>query len=55
MTGWMKQGGSVEYVTTAQRRDAIRKRLIRLGLDASELENEDRLWIGDLYTPSPAI
>ena len=52
MTGWLKQGGSVEYVTTAQRPDAIRQRLVRLGLDASELENEDRLWFGDLYTPT---
>lgn len=52
MVGWVEQGGSVEYVTAAQQPDGIRKRLNRFGLDVSKLENEDRVWIGDLYTPT---
>jgi len=50
--GWLNQGASIEYVTAAQQPESIRKRLSRFGLDASKLEAEDRLWIGDLYTPT---
>ena len=50
--GWIKQGGNVEYITTAQPPDSIRMYVNRFGLDVPKLEEEDRLWIGDLYTPT---
>ena len=50
VAGWLKSGGRVSYNVFAQPPDAIRRKLGRLGLDASEHEKEDKLRIIDWYT-----
>jgi KaiC/GvpD/RAD55 family RecA-like ATPase len=52
VAGWLRSGGKVAYNTFAQPPDDIRKKLGRLGLDISELENESELRILDWYTPT---
>jgi KaiC/GvpD/RAD55 family RecA-like ATPase len=50
VAGWLKSGGRVSYNMFAQPPDDIRRKLNRLGLNASELEKEDKLRILDWYT-----
>ena len=50
--GWVKDGGSVSYITHSQSPDEIRSHLRKLGLSVEELERTDRLWITDLYSAS---
>jgi KaiC/GvpD/RAD55 family RecA-like ATPase len=50
VAGWLKSGGRVSYNVFAQPPDDIRRKLSRLGLNASELEKEDKLRILDWYT-----
>lgn len=50
--GWVKDGGSVSYITHSQSPDDIRSQLRRLGLAVEDLEGTDRLWITDLYSAS---
>jgi KaiC/GvpD/RAD55 family RecA-like ATPase len=48
--GWLKSGGKVSYNTLAQPPDDIRRKLDRFGINAPELEKEDKLRIFDWYT-----
>ena len=50
--GWVKDGGSISYITQSQSPDAIRFQLRNLGVAVEELERNDRLWITDLYSAS---
>jgi len=50
--GWVRTGGSISYVALSQSPDTIRSQLKRLGIAVEELEEKDRLWITDFYTPS---
>ena len=50
--GWVRTGGSISYVALSQSPDNIRSQLKRLGIAVEELEEKDRLWITDFYTPS---
>jgi len=50
--GWVKTGGSVNYVTLSQSPEDIRSHLSLFGLPVEELEGNDRLWIYDLYSAS---
>jgi KaiC/GvpD/RAD55 family RecA-like ATPase len=50
VAGWLKSGGRVSYNILAQPPDDIRRKLNRLGLNASELEKEDTLRVMDWYT-----
>ncbi len=49
-TGWIKQGGKVWYNTRTKSPDDIRSKLVRLGVNVEELENEDKLRISDWYS-----
>ncbi len=48
--GWLRTGGSVVYNVSTQPPEKIRAQLNRLGVDALQLEADDRLEIWDLYT-----
>jgi KaiC/GvpD/RAD55 family RecA-like ATPase len=50
--GWVKDGGSVSYITHSQSPNDVRSQLRKLGLAVEELERTDRLWITDLYSAS---
>jgi KaiC/GvpD/RAD55 family RecA-like ATPase len=50
--GWLRTGGSVSYIANAQSPSDIRSQFRSRGLAVKELEENDRLWITDLYTPS---
>ena len=50
--GWVRTGGRISYVALSQSPDTIRSQLKRLGIAVEELEEKDRLWITDFYTPS---
>ncbi len=48
--GWLKQGGTMLYHTYSQPPDNIRLKLKRMGLDAEDLEKNEKLQICDWYT-----
>jgi KaiC/GvpD/RAD55 family RecA-like ATPase len=50
--GWLKTGGTIIYNSGAQPPDAIRSQLDKLGLKVKALEQEDKLRLYDIYTPS---
>ncbi len=50
--GWLKTGGRVDMAASDRPPEKTRSYLNRLGLEAEELEKEDRLMIYDCYTPS---
>ncbi len=50
--GWLRTGGSVSYIAHTQPPDEFRSQLRQLGIAVEELEQKDRLWITDFYTPS---
>ena len=49
--GWIRTGGKVSYIADSRSPDDVRERLRTLGLNPVELEEADRLWITDFYTP----
>jgi len=50
--GWLKTGGSVSYIAHTQPPDDFRSQLRQLGISVEELEQKDRLWVTDFYSPS---
>jgi KaiC/GvpD/RAD55 family RecA-like ATPase len=48
--GCLKQGGKVSYNTYTEPPEAVRVKLSRLGVDAAQLEIEEKLVINDWYT-----
>lgn len=51
-TGWLQSGGNVSYIAQSQSPDEIRSQLRLFDLRVEELEQNDRLWITDLYSAS---
>ena len=47
---WLKQGGKVDYSAYTEPPEAVRFKLSRLGVNAGQLEMEERLQINDWYT-----
>lgn len=47
---WLKQGGKVDYSAYTEPPEAVRLKLSRLGVNARQLEIEERLQINDWYT-----
>ncbi len=47
---WLKQGGKVDYSAYAETPEAVRLKLGRLGVNAGQLEEEEKLQINDWYT-----
>jgi len=50
--GWLRTGGSVSYIAQSRSPEEIRSQLRLFGLPVEELEQNDRLWITDLYAAS---
>jgi KaiC/GvpD/RAD55 family RecA-like ATPase len=48
--GWLKQGGKMSYNTYTEPPEAVRIKLSRLGVNAAQLEMEEKLTINDWYT-----
>lgn len=53
--GWLRDGGGVGYGVAAQPPENIRAQLKRLGLNAAELERDDRLAIYDFYAATMGL
>jgi KaiC/GvpD/RAD55 family RecA-like ATPase len=48
--GWLKQGGKVSYSAYTEPPEGVRFKLSRLGVNAAQLEMEEKLIINDWYT-----
>lgn len=48
--GWLRQGGMVDYAAYMEPPERVRFKLNRLGVNAAELEVEEKLRIWDWYT-----